>query len=280
MARLTSCVHKSGDDDINCIWILANSSSSSVYLGHALPPLAWATLACHDVNVDVDGGGGGGGVDRFLAWKATKLQFVCACAPVSLRPACSQKYWKRLMNEAQHDNNSNNNNIRCRRRRRLQRRVAFGFVSFDTLFFRRIAHCAWAASFITKSLEQLNELHFWGLGRITGQYTRPSWQRSSQGSRRSSQTQTQPHADWRPKLAGDLHKSAANLFHCSNAMSLRECDVAESECEREVRGSQSSFQQQQQQQQHKRQQLCEGRGEAGRGRVRRQSCSQSQRVSA
>jgi len=61
----------------------------------------------------------------------------------------------------------------------------------------------------------------------------------------------QPKSQPKPKLDGDLHKSAANLFHCSNAMSP--LLLLSHKCEREVRGSHSSFQQQK----HKRQQQAD-----------------------
>lgn len=147
--------------------------------------------------------------------------------------------------------------------------VGFGFVLFDFYFFGALR----VGSFIhnEKFFEQLNELHFCSLGRITAQYTTPELAEEQQqlGSRRSS----------RPSrtLIGDPNSLAIyinQLQICSTVqMQCRCASVTASASERfeEVRAASRCSSR------STSDSSCSKGGQVGQGQ---QSCSQSQRVSA
>lgn len=147
--------------------------------------------------------------------------------------------------------------------------VGFGFVLFDFYFFGALR----VGSFIhnEKFFEQLNELHFCSLGRITAQYTTPALAEEQQlSSRRNS----------RPSrtLIGDPNSLAIyinQLQICSTVqMQCRCASVTASASERfeEVGAASSSSSSR-----STSDGSCSTGGKVGQGQ---QSCSQSQRVSA
>lgn len=145
--------------------------------------------------------------------------------------------------------------------------VGFGFVLFDFYFFGALR----VGSFIhnEKFFEQLNELHFCSLGRITAQYTTPELAEEQQlSSRRNSRPS-------RTLIGFSLAIYINQLQICSTVqMQCRCASVTASASERfeEVGAASSSSSSR-----STSDGSCSKWGKVGQGQ---QSCSQSQRVSA
>lgn len=115
------------------------------------------------------------------------------------------------------------------------------------LIFTFSAHCAWAASFITKSFRAAEWIALLQPGPNNGTMHNARAGRGAAARQLSSRRSSRPSRT----LIGDPNLLAIyinQLQICSTVQMQCRCDECDCECEREVRGSQSSFQQQQQQQ--------------------------------